>query len=207
MVLNVCHTSVSFKMDDAAKSLSALTLETFAGENVSKFANEAQHLIKIMKGGYVLPYQLGSQLIQKVCATQSQYFNRSMFNLLDNALAIEKAHGPHRDPKLLEKDPLYVKYGPLGLCVDMREKYSDLVTINNWPALSAVIPQANLGEVPQNVSESSGGRKNPNGFKCHECDLEYHLRNNCPVKKNDLLRTERRETVVVQVMVTGMVQM
>jgi len=88
-----------------------------------------------MKGGYALPYQLGSQLIQKVCATQSQYFNRSMFNLLDNALAIEKAHGPHRDPKLLEKDPLYVKYGPLGVCVNMREKYSDLVTINNWPAL------------------------------------------------------------------------
>jgi len=123
-----------------------------------------------MKGGYALPYQLGSQLIQKVCATQSQYFNRSMFNLLDNALAIEKAHGPHRDPKLLEKDPLYVKYGPLGVCVNMREKYSDLVTINNWPALSAVIPQANLGEVPQNMSESSGARKNPSGFKCHECD-------------------------------------
>merc|ERR1740124_543295 len=83
------------------------------------------------------------------------------------------------------------------------------MTINNLPALSTVIPQANLGEVPQNMSESSGARKNPNRFKCHECDSEYHLRNNCPVKKKRLaeLRTERRETVVVQVTVTGMVQM
>jgi len=37
MVLNVCHASFVFKMDDAAKSLSALTLETFPGENVSNF--------------------------------------------------------------------------------------------------------------------------------------------------------------------------
>ena len=106
-----------------------------------------------------------------------------MFNLLDNALAMEKAHGPHRDTTFLEKDPLYVKYGPLGVCVDMREKYSDLVTINNWPALSAVIPQVNLGEVPQNMSESSGARENPNRFKCHECDSECHLRNDCPDRK------------------------
>jgi len=68
MVLDGCHASFAFKMDDAAKSLSTLTLETFDGENVSKFASEAQRLIKIMKGGYTLPYQLGSQLIQKVCA-------------------------------------------------------------------------------------------------------------------------------------------
>jgi len=140
----------------------------------------------------VLPYQLGSQLIQQVCATHSQYFNCSMFNLLNNALAIEKAHGPHRDPKLLEKDPLYVKYDPLGVCVDMREKYSDLVTINNWPALSTVIPQASLGEVPQNVSESSGARKNSNGFNCHECDSEYHLRNNCPIKKKRLAENGKK---------------
>jgi len=145
MVLEVCHASFAFKMDDAAESLTALTVDTFPGENISKFANEAQRLIKIMKGGYALPYQLGSQLIQKVCATQSQYFNRSMFNLLDNVLAMEKSHGTHRDPNLLEKDPVYVKYSSLRVCVDMREKYSDLVTINNWPVLSAVIPEAIQG--------------------------------------------------------------
>ena len=58
MVLDVCHASFAFKMKDATMSLSALTLEQFAGENVSKFSNEAQRLIQIMKGGYALPYWL-----------------------------------------------------------------------------------------------------------------------------------------------------
>ena len=136
-----------------------------------------------MKGDYTLPYQLDSQLIQNVCATQSQYFNNYMFNLLDNELETEKAHRPRRDPKLLERDHLYVKYGPLGVCVNMREKYLDLVTISNWPALSVVIPQDNLGEVPQEVSDASSARKNQNIFRCHKCNSEYHLCNNCPVRK------------------------
>jgi len=50
MVLEVCHASFSFKMDDAATKREALTLAEFPGENISKFANEAQRLIKIMKG-------------------------------------------------------------------------------------------------------------------------------------------------------------
>jgi len=120
MVLDACHELFEFKMDDAAKSLSELTLASFEGENVSKFANEAQRLIKIMKGGHSLPYQIDSQVIQKVCATQSHYFNRSMFNLLDQTLAMEKVHGPHRDPKMLECDPGYVKYGPLGVRLTLK---------------------------------------------------------------------------------------
>ena len=51
MVLDVCHASFAFEMDDAAKSLSDITLASFAGENVSKFANEVQRLIKIIKVG------------------------------------------------------------------------------------------------------------------------------------------------------------
>jgi len=121
MVLDVLHASIAFKMDDAAKRLTELSSATFPDENVSKFSNETQRLIKIMKGGYALPYQLGSQIIQKVCNTQSLYFNRTMYDLLDHALALERGHGPHRDPKLLDKDTNYNKYGPLGLCVAMRE--------------------------------------------------------------------------------------
>ena len=90
MVLGVCHASFSFKMDDAGKSLEVLTLSDFPGENISKFSNEAQRLIKIMKGGYALPYQLGSQILQKFCTIQSLYFNRSMFTLMDHALKLEK---------------------------------------------------------------------------------------------------------------------
>ena len=88
-------------MDEAVKKMKSLSLSEFPGENVSKFSNEAQRLLKIMKGGYALPYQLGSEILEKVCTTQSLYFNRSMFNLLDHAFDLEKNHGPHRDPKLL----------------------------------------------------------------------------------------------------------
>ena len=69
MVLDVCHASFSFKMDDAATSLKDTTLSIFPGENISKLLNEAQRPIKIMKGGYALPYQLGSHIIQKLCST------------------------------------------------------------------------------------------------------------------------------------------
>ena len=53
MVLVVCHNSFAYKMDDAATSLTALALSSFAGGNMSKYMNEAHWLIKIMKGGIV----------------------------------------------------------------------------------------------------------------------------------------------------------
>ena len=102
MVIEVCHASFVYKIDDADIILTALCLAEFPGENVSKFSNEAQRLIKIMKGGYSLPYQIGSTLIRKVCTTQSDYFNCSMLNLLDKTLEMEKSHGLDRDPKMLE---------------------------------------------------------------------------------------------------------
>ena len=123
MVLEVCHALFSCKMDEAAASFQALDLGAYPGENISKFANEAQHLIKIMKDGYALPYQLGSQLVTKVCSTQSLYFNRTMFNVMDHVLAVEKSYGPHRDPKALKKVAEYSKYGPLGICVKMRKLF------------------------------------------------------------------------------------
>ena len=183
MILEVCHASFAFKMDDATKSMEDLALTTFPGENVSKFSNEAQRLIKIMKGGYALPYQLGSKLINKVCATQSLYFNRTMYNLLDHALAMEKRHGPHRDPKLLENDPEYPKYGPLGICVTMRENYSELVTTDQWPALKQSVPAGNLGAVPEQPSAVIEPKKNHNGMKCHICGSEYHFKAQCTTLK------------------------
>ena len=68
---------------------------------MSKLSNEAQRLIKIMRGGYSLPYQLGSTQIRDVCTTRSEYFNRFMINLLNKTLEMEKSYGLHRDPKLL----------------------------------------------------------------------------------------------------------
>ena len=179
MVLNVCHASFAFKLDDASDKLKSMQLIDYPGENVSQFANESQRLIKIMMGSYALPYQLGSQLVRKVCDTQSTYFNRTMFNLLDSVLAMEKSHGPHRDPKLLEKVSGYSKYGPLGVCKEMREQYADQVRLKTWPALAPSIPTANLGTFHDSLSRDSA-KKNPNGYRCHICGSEYHLKWNCP---------------------------
>jgi len=68
MVLEVCHTSFTFKIDKATKSLDALYLANFPRENISKFSNETQRLIKILKGGYTFSCQLGSQILNKVCS-------------------------------------------------------------------------------------------------------------------------------------------
>ena len=51
MVLDMCHEPFSYKVDEAAVNLEALELSEFSGENISKFANEVQQLIKIMKDG------------------------------------------------------------------------------------------------------------------------------------------------------------
>ena len=149
MSLEVYHASFAFKMDEAAKSLDVLLLADFPGKNISKFLNKTQNLIKILKGGYVLPYQLGSQILNRVCSTQNLYFNCSMFNLLEKAPALENAHGPHCDHKQYETSTDYEKYCPLGLYVTMRENYSNLVTTNRWPALTPVIPDGNLEAVTE----------------------------------------------------------
>ena len=135
-----------------------------------------------MKDGYTLPYQLGSKFVTKVCITQSLYFKWSMYNVLDKALGMEKEHGPHRDPKLLERSADYKEYGPLGGCVKMREAYFDLVTAKQWPALAATIPAANLGSVTE---DDGGPRKNANGRKYFYCGSVFHLRghSDCPKTK------------------------
>lgn len=69
MILNVCHASFAFKLDDASDKLRELKLIDYPGENVSQFANEAQRLVKVIMGSYTLPYQLGSQLVRKIYDT------------------------------------------------------------------------------------------------------------------------------------------
>ena len=73
---------------------------------------------------------------------------------------MEKEHGPHRDLKQLEGATDYSKYGPLGVCKEIREQYADQVCLKTWPSLTPSIPSANLGNVQ--LSTQSGNRKNPN---------------------------------------------
>ena len=69
----------------------------------------------------------------------------------------------------------------------MHETYSDLVTISKWPALATKIPAANLSAATEDepCDTTSPPRKNRNGTKCHICGSEYHLRANCPERKNN----------------------
>ena len=75
-----------------------------------------------------------------------------MLNLLDKVLEMEKAHGPHRNPKLLESLPNYSKFGPIGVCIHMRDQYGKEFKIKSWISLVSTTPQVNIG----NVQKSSG---------------------------------------------------
>jgi hypothetical protein len=175
MILEVCNASFTFDIDGARTSLTSIKLVDYPGENISDFADESLRLIKILQGGYSLPYQLGSQLLRKVCETQSMYFNRNMYSHYDKALSMERSHGPHKDPKLLETHPLYSEYGPVGVCNIMQREYALLVQQKDWPALRDSIPEGNF--TPQD-----GVRKNPHGMLCHICQDDTHFANTCPLR-------------------------
>jgi hypothetical protein len=173
MVLEVCNVSFTFDIDAARSSLQDIKLVNYAGENVSDFADEALCLIKVLHGGYALPYQLGSTLLRKVCETQSTYFNRNMYMHYDKALAMEREHGPHKDPKLLERHPSYTEYGPVGVCNIMQREYGLLVQLKDWPALCPTVPEGNY-------TPSNPGERNPHGMRCRRCNSEFHFARECP---------------------------
>ena len=178
MILEVCNASFTYDIDGARTSLTTIKLVDYPGENISDFADESLRLIKILQGGYSLPYQLGSQLLRKVCETQSMYFNRNMYVHYDKALAMERAHGPHKDPKLLELDPLYTDYGPVAVCDIMQREYALLVQLKDWPALRPIIPEGNYS------SSFGNSGPNPHGLLCHVCQSPDHFANNCPNRSN-----------------------
>jgi len=78
-----------------------------------------------------------------------------MLNLHDQFLAMEKSHGSHKDPKLLESNTAYTKLGPLAVCKEMRQVYADQVHMKVWPTLATKIPEVNLGESKQ-LMEKAG---------------------------------------------------
>ena len=127
-----------------------------------------------MQGGYALAYQTGSSLIRKVCKTESDYVNQTIYNHLDKARNMEDEHGPLKDPKILEKHPTYTKYGPIAICAILHEEYSALKKLKYWPALEERIPSSNHTPVIEEIN--SGGRI------CFKCQSNAHLANNpiCP---------------------------
>ena len=125
MILETCNISASMDVKGAQDDLEALELSSFAGENVSAFAITALKLIKIMSSAYSLPLRTGSDISRKTTKTSSEYFNRTIFTHLDIAYCMEYKYAL-KDPALLKQDPLYPKYGPIGICGIIQEEYSRL---------------------------------------------------------------------------------
>ena len=148
MILEVVNASTSMDIASATKAFGSLTLSSYPGENISSFATEALRLIHIMECGYALPYQLGSQLLEKVHQTQSVYFNMQVQNMLHDARTMENSLGPVGNPKDLEKHAMYSTRGPIGLCAALQKLYSELIKSDSWPALADRIPEGNYTPAP-----------------------------------------------------------
>ena len=140
MVLDVANTSVAYDIEAAETSFKNLQLSSYPGENISTLSTEALRLIKIMKTGYSLRVSLGSELLEKVTKTESEFFNRKVFGHLESTLTMEDEHGRLRDPKLLESHSDYPVFGPIGVCAFLQKEYGTLVKRHAWPALVAKIP-------------------------------------------------------------------
>ena len=174
MALDVSNASAIQDIDEATQAFKQLTLTSYPGENVVDFATEAQRLIKIMSTGYALPYKTGSVLLSKVESTGSSYFNQQIFHYQSQVKLMERSVGPLVDPKSIARHVDYPTLGPLGLCALIQEEYGELKRSNEWPAISATIPQANNSHTNRAV--------NPNGHRCFRCGSETHLANDliCP---------------------------
>jgi len=78
MVIDVCHVSFSCKMDEAAVNLESLELSVFPGESITKFANEAQRLIKIIKMD-ALYHTNWYQILSRRCVELRVYISTEVY--------------------------------------------------------------------------------------------------------------------------------
>jgi hypothetical protein len=161
MALDACNANESVDIEGAKTAFAALDINAYEGQNVSEFITEAMRLIKIMAGDYALDTHLGSKLLTKLSATDQVYFNRMMFNLLDEVKPFERSY-KHKNPKLKEMDPRFKTLGPLALCGKIHETYAHLVADKDWTPLQSR-PEVNLGGV----------------LACFHCGGP-HLKRDCP---------------------------
>ena len=116
MILEVVNASTSLDITQANAKFTVLLLSEYPGENVSTFVDEALRLIHIMDCAYALPYQLGSQLLEKLDDTSSNYFNMQVQQMLFEARKMKESVGPVTDPKSLTTHASYQEFGPIALC-------------------------------------------------------------------------------------------
>ena len=128
--------------EGACNQFDTLSLSSYPRENITDFTSEAQSLIKIMQGNYALPVNTGSNLIQKVTKTSSEYFNHKMYAILDKVKTLEHEY-KLADPKTLTKDAKYPQYGPLGIIATLQAAHGSLLSELDWPALANKLSEAN----------------------------------------------------------------
>ena len=178
MALETCNASVSHDIDGAAQTFADLSLDTYPGENVADLSNEGLRLIRIMKGGYALPVNTGSRLLQKVARTSCEEFNRKVYNLLDSVKQMEHKYKV-LDPRKILQDPSYDKLGPLGLISTLHEMYGQLITDHDWPALATKLPQSNHAAANSSAKSGDRGDKHDINIKCFRCKGNHHVKD-CP---------------------------
>ena len=186
MALETCNASVSHDIDGAAQAFANLSLDNYPGENVADLSNEALRLIRIMKGGYALPVNTGSRLLQKVACTSCEEFNCKVYNLLDSVKQMEHKYKV-LDPRKILADAEYDKFGPIGLISTLHEIYGCLLTDHDWPALATKLPQSNNATAHSSVK--SGDKSGDKGdIKCFRCKGNHHVKE-CPKKRRKKIAT------------------
>ena len=170
MALETCNASVSHDIDGAAKAFDALKLDTYPGENITNLTTEALRLLKIMQGGYALPFHTGSRLLMKVTKMSSKEFNRKVFALLDPVKEMEYKYKV-LDPKSIKSDPEYKTYGPVALISTLQQAYGRLISFHDWPALALQLPESNHASAIDGSTDA---------LKCFRCQGP-HLFKDCPV--------------------------
>jgi hypothetical protein len=128
-----------------------------------------------MLGDYALPVCTGSDMLDKLTKTSSEYFNRKVHSLLDLVMTMEHKY-KLSDPKALISDPEYaLVYGPLALIGNVNDTYGRLLSDRRWPALATKLPQSN-----------NASKVTPAGdAKCFRCQGP-HLVKDCPKKGKDV---------------------
>ena len=130
-----------------------------------------------MSGAYALPAKLGTLLLLKVCKSSSKIFNRNTLNCYADANAMETRYAL-KNPTLCAADPDCAKYGPIGICGYLQDKYGKLFKNGRWPALTDVQqPEGNniTPKTPTPSPTTSGDEPLADGRTCYTCG-GIHLR-------------------------------
>ena len=183
MALEACHASTALDISTASKTLNAFKLSTFPGENINEFSTSVLRQVKIVQSGWAIPFDTGSSILHKVTGTESEYFNRTMFTLLDKVSEMEDSCGEAGNPKLLMSHKDYPSFGPIGICAFMQNTYGTLVKKGKWPALTTTIPEGNFTAANDSNTSSSATnlrRKNTDGKRCRICGSVFHFARVCP---------------------------